>query len=141
MFQLFYQEEQQVAFIRFTGAVEGAEAQRAVHAAAVRSGGKLLRVLLDYREVTRMDLTETDGALASVNTRRLRGTGVDLVKLAISYVTSPDHMSVNDILLQRIRLTAPHRVREGLGGFNSAERSLDEALEDLGLSSDSVLPY
>jgi len=141
MFQLFYQEEQQVAFIRFTGAVEGAEAQQAVYAAAVRSGGKLLRVLLDYREVTRMDLTETDGALATVNTRRLRGTGVDLVKLAISYVTSPDHMSVNDILLQRIRLTAPHRVREGLGGFNSAERSLDEALEDLGLSSDSVLPY
>lgn len=141
MFQIFTDEETDVSFVRFTGPVKGAETQRAVTATALRSGGKVRRILLDYREVTEMDLTESDGAMASFNAQRLRDTGVNVAELRMSWVTDPDNTSVNAMLAQRIQRTAPHRMRVGMDGFDSAERSLDEALQVLGLSSNFVLPY
>ena len=141
MYDLHYFEKERLACIRLYGPVKGAEVQRAVGAAAVESGGDVAKVLLDYREVSAMDVTDTDGALARINTERLRATGVNVAALKMSWVTDPANTSVNDVLYERIRRTSPHRVREGLGGFDSAERSLDQALAALGLPSDFDLPY
>ena len=141
MYDIHYLEKERLACIRLHGPVKGAEVQRAVTEAALQAGGAVTKVLLDYREVSAMDLTETDGAMASINSERLRATGVDVAGLQMSWVTDPRNAAVNEILYERMKRTAPHRVREGFGRLGSAERSFDEALVALDFPGDFSLPY
>lgn len=141
MYDIHYFDNERLACIRFHGSVKGAEVQRAVTAAGAESGGNVTRVLLDYRDVSAMDVTETDGAMARINTERLRATGVNVAELQMAWVTDPTNTLVNGVLYERIRRTLAHRLREGVGGFDSAERSLEDALISLGLPSDFELPY
>ena len=63
MYDIHYLEKERLACIRLHGPVKGAEVQRAVTEAALQAGGAVTKVLLDYREVSAMDLTETDGGI------------------------------------------------------------------------------
>ena len=147
MHQSFYDAAAGTLFLRFHGPVIGAETQTATFQSVseLDDPSTVRGLLLDYREVTEMDMSDSDVALFTINLNRIRTTGIHLEKLAIARVSDPTRRDVVATLDRRMAalkhvhgsnpdLFQPHAQK-------TEESQLAEAFQILGLPKDYRLPY
>ena len=97
-------------------------------------------VLLDYREVTAADMSDTDRALARINARRLLEMGLDIADMTMAWLSDPTRRDVALMLDRRMTVGDTHRANLGFT-LTAADSKLEEALQILGLPEDYRLPY
>ncbi|MDG2239235.1 MAG: hypothetical protein P8L30_03465 [Longimicrobiales bacterium] len=147
MHESFYDTEAGIVFLRFEGAVVGAETQTAALEAfsQLDDPSSVRGLLLDYREVTAMDMVDSDRALFSITMRRLEKMGVDFKELPIGRVSDPTRLDVAAMLDRRFQVLE-HTYGHDSEVFRpyaqkTMEFQLEEAFRVLGLPEDYRLPY
>ena len=153
MHKSFYDAEVGILFLRFQGAVVGAETQH-VTLEAVRQlddPSSVRGFFLDYREATALDRVDSDRALFSITTRKLLALGLDIGPVNVTWVsdpTRPDLAAVlakrNDKLATQLFNRSPSSHSVGIKtGFLATEKEsqVQQAFRVLGLPKDYCLPY
>ena len=147
MYKAYHDTEVGIVFLRFQGPVVGAETQRATLEAVSQldDPSSVRGLLLDYREVTAMDMVDSDRALFSIGMRRLEKLGVDFKELHIGRVSDPTRLDVAAMLDRRFQVFE-HTYGHDSEVFSAyaqktMEFQLEQAFRALGLPEDYRLPY
>ena len=153
MHKSFYDAEVGIVFLRFQGAVVGAETQL-VTLEAIRQlddPPSVRGFLADYREATSMDLVDSDKALFSITTRKLLAMGLDVRVTTVAWVSDPTRPDLAAVLAKRNAglteqsvdyTTSSPSARVKAGFVETEEESqLEQAFRVLGLPKDYRLPY
>ena len=153
MYKTYYDTEVGIVFLRFQGAVIGAETQRAtVEAVSQLDDPSSVRgFFVDYREATALDRVDSDRALFSITARKLLALGLDIRPLNVTWVSDPTRPDLAAVLAKRNDQLAMQRVNGAPSshsagiktGFLATEKEsqVEQAFRVLGLPKDYCLPY
>ena len=142
IYQSYYDAEAGIVFLRFHGVLAGAETQGAMFESVKKldDPSNVVGVLLDYREVTAADMSDSDRALARINARRLLELGLDIADMTMAWLSDPTRRDVALILERRMTVGLTHSANLGFT-LTAAKSQLEEAFRALGLPEDYRLPY
>ena len=142
MYKTYYDAEAGIVFLRFHGVLAGAETQGAMFESVKKldDPSNVVGVLLDYREVTAADMSDSDRALARINARRLLELGLDIADMTMAWLSDPTRRDVALILERRMTVGLTHSANLGFT-LTAAKSQLEEAFRALGLPEDYRLPY